>query len=78
MLKLDIYVYVSHMRQVFVFLFLNIIIRILLKKMFPVFLLVNFISIESFIWIQVTANVTRALTVAVELNCSYKLEEPQM
>ena len=76
MLKLDVYVYMSHLRQTFAFLYLNISIRTLFKNMFSVLLLVDFISIESFIWIQIASNITWPLIVAAEHNGSGRSEEP--
>ena len=63
--------------QTFIFIFLTIIIRTLLRKNVSyVFINVNFIlmTINCF-GIQIASNNTTALIVAAEQNCSYKSEE---
>lgn len=64
--------------QTFIFIFLTIIIRTLLRKNVSyVFINVNFIlmTINCF-GMQIASNNTKALIVAAEQNCSYKSEEP--
>lgn len=64
--------------QTFVFIFLTIIIRTLLRENVSyVFINVNFILMTiNCCGIQTASNITKALMVAAEQNCSYKSEEP--